>query len=76
MMSENVLYKLYGFYTFNVLQELTNHEENCENKVCQENGWSNKKVIEVHEVTAWKDYEYTDSDVWYDSDHHDSDSSS
>ena len=67
MMSEYLLDTYFPFLcTWNVL---TNHEENCKNKVCQENGWSNKKVIEVHEVNALKDYEYTDSDL------HDSDSS-
>ena len=62
MMSENTLNKYRTLC--GVVKELRNHEQNCENKACQENGWSKKKVIEVHEVAALKDYEYTDSDKY------------
>ena len=55
MMSENVLNAGYPFHE--ALKELTKHEKICEDKVCQEHGWSKKKVIEVHEVAALKYYE-------------------
>ena len=44
-MSENTLNQNFSF--FKALKQLTKHENNCENKVCQEKGWIKKKVIDV-----------------------------
>ena len=47
MISENALN---GCYPLNrALNELTKHEEICENKLCQEKGWAKKKVIDVRD---------------------------
>ena len=47
MMSEYALNQNDSF--IKALNDLTKHEEICENKVCQEKGWTKKKVIDVRD---------------------------
>ena len=50
LMSEGFLHEHECMSPFQkIIKELSKHEELCENKTCQEHGWSKKKVIEVRE---------------------------